>query len=56
MTPAKQWLFIVLSIALAAWVERRARDAFMVMSAIHMLHNAVALGLASFATQYAATH
>ncbi len=42
---AVAWLFVVLSVALAAWLQRRARDAFIVVAAIHMLHNAVVLAI-----------
>ena len=49
------WLFVVLSVALAAWVEHRARDAFFVVTGIHLLHNIVVLAIAAFlAAQYAA--
>jgi hypothetical protein len=48
------WLFVVLSIALAAWVERRAWSAFVVVSSVHLLHNAVVFALgASLAKHYA---
>jgi len=34
------WPFLVMSIALAAWEQRRVRDAFIVVTAIHALGNA----------------
>ena len=46
------WVFVVLSVALAVWVERRAWDAFVVVSAIHMLHNAVVFGLGALVAKY----
>jgi len=48
------WLFVVLSFALSAWTERRARDAFIVVTSIHFLHNAAALALAGLLAHYAA--
>ena len=49
------WLFVVLSVALAAWVEHRARDAFVVVTGIHLLHNAAVLTIAALlAARYAA--
>jgi hypothetical protein len=48
------WLFVVLSLALSAWTERRARDAFIVVASIHFLHNIAALALGGLLAHYAA--
>lgn len=48
------WLFVVLSLALSAWTERRARDAFIVVTSIHFLHNVVVLALVGLLAHYAA--
>ena len=44
------WPFLVMSVALAAWKERKVRDAFVVVTAIHALDNATlgAILLAAF--------
>jgi hypothetical protein len=41
------WPFLVMSVALAAWKERRVRDAFVVVTAIHALDNATLVALLS---------